>query len=143
MNRDEILALLPHREPLLMVDRVVEIESDRIVAIKEVRADEDWARGHFPGNPVFPGVLMSEALAQAAALIYLHAHRDQAGATVYLVGFDKMRFRKVVKPGDDLRLEVTLTGQRRRMWMFDGTATVDGVRVANGSFMATVAVDEG
>jgi beta-hydroxyacyl-ACP dehydratase FabZ len=138
MEREQIEALLPHRDPFLMVDRVVEIGDDHVVAVKEVRADEDWARGHFPGNPVFPGVLMSEALAQAAALIYLHAHRDQAGATVYLVGFDKMRFRKVVRPGDDLRLEVRVTGQRRRMWMFEGEATVDGVKVANGSFMATV-----
>lgn len=142
MNRDAIAALLPHRDPFLMVDEVVELGEDRIVAVKHVSADEDWARGHFPGNPVFPGVLISEALAQAAALIYLGNHRDEAGATVYLLGFDKMRFRKVVRPGDTLRLEVSVTGQKRRMWMFEGTATVDGTRVANGSFMATVASDE-
>jgi len=140
MERDEILQLLPHRDPFVMVDRVVEIDAERVVAVKEVRADQDWARGHFPGNPVFPGVLIAEALAQAAALIHLNAHRGQAGATVYLVGFDKLRFRKVVRPGDDLRLEVQLTRQRRKMAFFEGTAMVGDDRVANGQFMATVDV---
>jgi len=138
MEREEILSLLPHRDPFVMVDRVVELGEDRIVATKEVRDTEDWARGHFPGNPVFPGVLISEALAQAAALIYLGNHRDDAGTAVYLVGFDKMRFRKVVRPGDDLRLEVERTRQRRNMWFFEGTAYVGDDRVANGSFMATI-----
>lgn len=142
MNRDEILELLPHRDPFVMVDEVVEIGPTRIVAIKHVRSDEDWCRGHFPGNPILPGVLITEALAQAAALIYLHAHRDQAGATVYLVGADKLRFRKPVRPDCDLRVEVEVVSERRGMWTFDGTATVDGVRVANGSFLATVAQAE-
>jgi len=138
MERDEIEALLPHRDPFVMVDRVIEVDDERIVAIKEVRADEAWAAGHFPGNPVFPGVLMAEALAQAAALIFLANHRDQAGANVYLVGFDKLRLRRIVRPGEDLRLEVQRTRQRRNMWFFEGTAWVGDERAANGSFMATV-----
>lgn len=142
MNRDQILELLPHRDPFVMVDEVVEIDAERIVALKHVRDDEDWCRGHFPGNPIMPGVLITEALAQSAALIYLHAHRDRAGATVYLVGADKLRFRKPVRPGDTLRLEVSIASQRRGIWTFDGTATVDDARVANGTFMATVAQAE-
>lgn len=139
MNRDEILALLPHRDPFLMVDAVVEMEPGRrAVGVKHVRADEDWARGHFPGNPVFPGVLVAEGLAQVAALVFLAGNRDRAGAVFYLLGMDKMRFRKVVRPGDELRLEVELTGCKRRIWMFDARATVGGARVADGSFMATV-----
>ena len=139
MERDAILALLPHRDPFVMVDRVLDVDSERIVAVKEVRDHEDWCRGHFPGAPILPGVLIAEALAQAAALIYLCAHRDRAGAEVYLVGMDKLRFRKPVRPGSDLRLEVHVTGRKRGIWTFDGVASVDGQRVANGSFMATVA----
>ena len=139
MERDEILSLLPHRDPFVMVDRVVEIDERRIVAVKEVRDHEDWCRGHFPGRPILPGVLIAEAMAQAAALIFLAANRERAGAEVYLVGMDKLRFRKPVVPGDDLRLEVEVTGQKRGMWTFDGVATVEGQRVANGSFLATVA----
>jgi 3-hydroxyacyl-[acyl-carrier-protein] dehydratase len=142
MDRDEILSLLPHRDPFLMVDHLVEVDpGQRAVGVKSVRADEDWARGHFPGEPIFPGVLIAEALAQVAALVFLSAHRDRAGSTVYLVGIDKIRFRRPVRPGEELRLEVTVTGQKRRIWMFEGRATVDGARVADGSFMATVQVE--
>lgn len=138
MERDEILGLLPHRDPFLMVDRLTELDTKRAVGVKYVRADQDWARGHFPGNPIFPGVLIAEALAQVAALIYLAANRDRAGAAVYLVGMDKIRFRRPVRPGDDLVLEVDVTGEKRRIWTFDGLATVGGVKVADGSFLATV-----
>lgn len=141
MDRAEIERLLPHREPFLMVDRLVELEPGvRAVGIKDVRADEDWCRGHFPGNPILPGVLIAEALAQVAALVHIAAEpeEDRAGALAYLVGFDKMRFRRPVRPGDALRLEVEATGRKRAIYVFSGLATVDGERVANGSFMAAV-----
>ena len=140
MEREQIEALLPHREPFLLVDRLIEVEpNSRAVGIKVVRADEEWARGHFPGNPILPGVLITEALAQVAALIYLSGHPERAGATFYLVGVDKMRFRRIVRPGDVLRLEVSLTSNRRRLWIFDALATtLDGERVATGSILATV-----
>jgi 3-hydroxyacyl-[acyl-carrier-protein] dehydratase len=142
MERDEILSLLPHRDPFLMVDRLIEIEPGRrAVGIKAVRADEDWARGHFPGDPIFPGVLITEALAQVAALVFLAAHRERARTVVYLVGIDKIRFRRPVRPGDELRLEVEVTGEKRRIWMFDGRATVGGERVADGSFLATIQME--
>ena len=139
MERTDIMALLPHRDPFLFVDRVVEIEpGERAVAIREVKPDEPWFAGHFPGDPILPGVLIAEALAQVAALVYLSSAPDRAGSSVYLVGMDKMRFRKPVRPGATLRMEVAATRRRMRMWMFEATATVDGERVADGNFMATV-----
>lgn len=141
LGPDEIRALLPHREPFLMVDAILELEAGhRAVGIKRVRADEDWARGHFPGLPVFPGVLITEALAQVAALLWRASNPDAGRAIPYLVGLDKMRFRRVVRPGDDLRLEVTFAGQKRRIWQFEGAATVGGERAADGQFLATVEV---
>ncbi len=138
MEREDILRALPHRDPFVFVDRVLELEHGRrAVAIKHVRADEDWARGHFPGDPVLPGVLLVEALAQAAALVFL-ADPKLAGARVFLLGVDKMRFRKPVRPGDDLRLEVTVTAEKRKIVFFDATASVGDERVADGTLMATL-----
>jgi len=142
MERAQIEALLPHREPFLLVDRVVEIAPGRsAVAEHDVTEDAFWCRGHFPGNPVMPGVLIAESLAQVAALIFLAEEDARAGSTVYLVGMDKMRFRAPVRPGDTLRLEVSLLDLRRRMCTFEAEASVDGKRVATGRFMATIPAD--
>lgn len=139
MDRSEIERLLPHRPPFLFVDRVDEIEPGvRAVGLKHVGDDEFWIPGHFPGEPIMPGVLIGEALAQVAALVFLSESPDRAGQAVYLVGMDKMRFRKPVRPGDDLVLDVKVTDKRRRMWFFDAVATVGGQRVADGQFLATV-----
>lgn len=142
MDLPQILELLPHRFPFVMVDRVVELEPGvRAVAIKCVAANEPWFTGHFPQRPIMPGVLISEAFAQVAAIVALSQHSDHAGREVYLLGLDKMRFRKMVTPGDVLRIEVTHEEVRRRIWTFKCVATVDGVKVANGSLMATVQDD--
>jgi len=140
LDRSGILALLPHRDPFLMVDEVVWLEpAQRGVGVKHVRADEDWARGHFPGNPILPGVLVTEALAQLAAIVFLAAHPDRVGSVqVYLVGIDKMRFRRPIRPGDDLRLSVELTGHKRNLWTFDGEATVGDEVAAHGRFLAAI-----
>jgi 3-hydroxyacyl-[acyl-carrier-protein] dehydratase len=139
VDRAGIERLLPHRDPFVMVDRLLEVEhGKRAVAEKDVRADEDWARGHFPGNPIFPGVLLTEAMAQTAALAFLATNPDHAGTEVYLVGVDKLRFRRPVRPGDTVRVEVTVTSEKRRIWFFDAVATVGGDKVADGSFLATI-----
>jgi 3-hydroxyacyl-[acyl-carrier-protein] dehydratase len=141
MDIDEIKAILPHRHPFLMVDRLLELDpGNRAVGIKQVTATEPWVPGHFPGNPILPGVLVAEALAQVAAVIFLTENVEHAdGRALYLVGLDGMRFRKPVRPGDTLKLDVTALNKRRRMWTFSAVATVDDVKVANGTLLATVA----
>lgn len=140
LDRAGILALLPHRDPFLMVDEMSAIEPMRSgVGVKHVRADEEWARGHFPGNPILPGVLVTEALAQVAAIVFLAAHPERADRVrVYLVGVDRMRFRRIIRPGDDLHLKVELTGHKRNVWTFDGEATVGGEVAADGRFLAAI-----
>jgi 3-hydroxyacyl-[acyl-carrier-protein] dehydratase len=140
VNREQIEALLPHRAPMLLVDRVLELEpGHRIVAEYDVDGDAPWFAGHFPNNPILPGVLVTEALAQAAGVLYMSDNNSDAGSTVYLLGMDKMRFRRPVRPGETLRLEVTLGRNRRRMAFFDVEARVGEERVANGSLLATIA----
>ena len=124
----EIAALLPHRFPFQFIDRVLEFEDGvRIVALKNVSINEPFFRGHFPEQPLMPGVLICEALAQAAALL---AHRSTDGVgpgrVGVLAGLDRVRFRRPVLPGDQLRLEVVLLKRRRPLWKMHGTARVDG-----------------
>ena len=142
MTSQDLIAMLPHRPPMLLVDRVLEvIPAEHVVAEHDVRADAFWCSGHFPGNPVMPGVLIAEALAQTAALVHLAAHPDAGGTTVLLAGMDKVRFRKPVVPGDTLRLDVRALSCRRGIYQFEAVATVEGQRVANGAFLAAVARD--
>jgi 3-hydroxyacyl-[acyl-carrier-protein] dehydratase len=140
MDIDKIMALLPHRYPFLMIDRVVELDPGvRAVAVKCVTVNEPQFQGHFPGNPIMPGVLLTEAFAQAAGIVALSAHEDLAGMAVYLLGLDKVRFRKPVRPGDQVLITAVKAAERRGIWNFDVVATVDGVKVADGGVMATVA----
>jgi len=136
IERDEVERILPHRPPALLVDRVVEIEPGvRGVGIRVV-TDED-CDGHFPGHPVLPGVKVAEALAQVAAIVFLAGDETRRGKPVYLVGLDGFRFRRVVKPGDELRLEVKVEQLRRQMVRLAVSATVAGERVAEGEILAT------
>ena len=106
---DEIRKILPHREPFLLVDEVLELEENkRIVAVKHVLASEPYFAGHFPGAPVMPGVLIVEAMAQAGALLLLREVPDRESKLVFFAGIDRARFRQPVFPGDDLRLEMRL-----------------------------------
>jgi 3-hydroxyacyl-[acyl-carrier-protein] dehydratase len=134
-----ILELLPHRYPFLMLDRVIEIEpGQRAVGIKCVTANEPFFQGHFPGNPVMPGVLIVEALAQTAAVLGAETHPEYVDhGGVLLMGLDKVRFRRPVVPGDTLRLAVELIKVRGPIWRIKGTATVDGERAAQAEMMAT------
>lgn len=140
MDIQEIMKRLPHRYPFLLVDRVIAIETGKnLRALKNVSMNEPFFQGHFPGMPVMPGVLIIEALAQAAALLAFFSE-DKYGenAAVYFAGIDKARFRKPVTPGDQLELVATVTRRRSGMWQMDTQALVDGHEVASALLMATL-----
>lgn len=140
MNIDEILSTLPHRYPFLMVDRVEELEPGQsALALKCVSVNEPQFQGHFPGSPVMPGVLISEAFAQVCGIVALSTESSARGSKVYLLGMDKMRFRKPVRPGDTLRIRAEKESQRRGIWTFRCVAHVGETKVADGRIMATVA----
>jgi 3-hydroxyacyl-[acyl-carrier-protein] dehydratase len=139
---NEIHGLLPHRYPFLMVDRVVELESGaKAVGIKNVTINEPFFTGHFPGNPIMPGVLIVEALAQLAGITAFRS--GVQGDTVYFMSIEKAKFRRPVVPGDQLRLEVTVIQRRGNVWKFSGAAVVDGKVVAEADFTAMVTTREG
>jgi len=127
-----IQRLLPHRYPFLLVDRVVEFEAHkRVRAIKNVTINEPYFQGHFPGNPVMPGVLVIEALAQAGGILTQLSHEaDTSGKLFYLVKIDNAKFNRMVVPGDRLELDVTLSRTIRNMAQYVGVARVDGQQVA-------------
>ena len=134
MDIKEIQKYLPHRYPFLMVDRVTEFESHkRIVAIKNVSINEPLFLGHFPEQPVFPGVLIVEALAQAAGILAFKSldRTPEDGSAYYLAGTDKTKFRRAVFPGDQLKLEVEIVRLRNQWMKAVGRATVDGELVCS------------
>ena len=122
-----IRSVLPHRYPMLLVDRVIEIVPlQRIVCLKNVTQNEAFFQGHFPGFPVMPGVYVVEALAQAAGLLLMHGRRDLRGRVIYFTGIEKARFRRPIVPGDQLRLEVDVLRLRSVHARFQARAMVDG-----------------
>ena len=141
MDIHEVLQFLPHRYPFLLVDRVLACEPGKsLVAIKNVTINEPFFGGHFPHHPVMPGVLILEALAQAAALLSfktINARADDQ-SVYYFVGIDKARFKKPVTAGDTLRLEVTLQRYVRGIWKFRAEARVDDKVVTEAELMCTV-----
>jgi beta-hydroxyacyl-ACP dehydratase FabZ len=143
LNYQDIIKLLPHRYPFLLVDRITEMEPlKRIVGIKNVTANEHFFQGHFPGLPVMPGVLIIEAMAQVGGVlsrISKSEGRDGSEAPpVYFMSIDKVKFRKQVVPGDQLRFELTVLRSGTRIWKMEGKAFVDGKLVAEAEFMAQV-----
>ncbi len=137
----EIQKILPHRYPFLLVDRVVAWEPMKsLTAWKSVSMNEPFFEGHFPGHPVMPGVLILEALAQAAALLAMKSMGgDFSKKVTYLMGIDGARFRKPVVPGDRLELIIEVTRAKGAVWKEKGTARVDGEVVAEAEFMAMLA----
>lgn len=135
---DEIMKILPHAYPFLLVDRILEIEPEkRIVGIKNVTYNEPFFPGHFPGRPIMPGVLIVEAMAQAAGvLVFKSLPEEKFGQPVFFLGIDHVRFRKPVIPGDQLRLELEITKHRQAIWGFKGKALVDGKLVAEAELLA-------
>jgi len=142
LDVEDIMRLLPHRPPFLLVDRVVELEpGKRLVAWKSVTMNEPFFTGHFPGHPVMPGVLILEALAQAAALLAMKSLTPEQGANkiTYLMGIDGARFRRPVVPGDRLELAVEITRAKGAVWKERAEARVDGELAAEADFMAMLA----
>ncbi len=135
-----ILTLLPHRYPILLVDRVLELEPHkRIKALKNVSINEPYFTGHFPARPVMPGVLILEALAQAAGLLtFAEEEYDPAKSLYYFVGIDNARFKRPVEPGDQLILNVSFERNLRGIWKFSAFAEVEGAVVAEANLMCTV-----
>ncbi len=139
-----IMAALPHRYPFLLVDRIVEVDpGERVVGIKNVTMNEPFFQGHFPGNPVMPGVLIVEAMAQTGAVMALREGGEEvAGRVFYLAAVDKVRFRRPVVPGDQLRMELTVLSMRRSRCKMAGRATVDG-ELAAEAVLLSLMVDPG
>ena len=135
---DEILKLLPHNFPFLLVDRIIEFEAEkRIIGIKNVTFNEPFFPGHFPGKPIMPGVLIVEALAQAAGILAFKSYPGLKG-DVRFIGIDNARFRRPVTPGDQLKLVLEVIKHRREIWVFKGEAFVDDKLVAEAQIMATL-----
>jgi beta-hydroxyacyl-ACP dehydratase FabZ len=130
--------VIPHRFPFLMIDRVVELSGEKVVALKNVSANEPYFAGHFPGHPIMPGVLQVEAMAQAGAVLAMNILADPGEKPlVFFMGIDKVKFRKPVVPGDQLRIEVEPLRKGGAIWKMAGRALVDGQVVSEAEFLAT------
>lgn len=134
-----IMQNLPHRYPFLLVDRVIEfIPNKRIVALKNITINEHFFQGHFPGTPIMPGVLIVEAMGQAGGVLVIQSlQAEDQGKLIYFMGFDNVRFRKPVVPGDQLILELEMLKMRSKVVKMAGVAKVDGKIVAEAQLMAT------
>ncbi|MGH9620141.1 MAG: 3-hydroxyacyl-ACP dehydratase FabZ [Bryobacteraceae bacterium] len=135
MEIQEICDILPHRYPMLMVDRVLEMTGDSIVGIKNVTFNEPYFTGHFPGFPVMPGVLIIEAMAQVGGLLVAKMAPHTRGRIMFLASVEDAKFRKPVVPGDQLRIEMKLTRLKTTVAKMQGRATVDGQVVAEATLM--------
>lgn len=140
LDINQIMKILPHRHPFLLVDRVLELEvGKRIVAIKNVTINEPFFPGHFPGHPVMPGVLIIEAMAQTAGILAYQSDESVRGKVTYFVGIDNAKFRRPVMPGDQLRFEIEAISCKRGIWVFSAKAFVDGKVVTEAELKATFA----
>jgi beta-hydroxyacyl-ACP dehydratase FabZ len=143
LNVEEIRRILPHRYPFLLVDRILTLElGKRIVGIKNVTINEPFFQGHFPGRPIMPGVLIIEALAQVGGILALLSTPENLGNPwIFLLGVDKVRFRKPVVPGDQLMLELETIRSGKKFWKMQGKALVNQVLVTEAELMASVGVE--
>jgi 3-hydroxyacyl-[acyl-carrier-protein] dehydratase len=139
LDINEIMQILPHRHPFVLIDRVLELKlRKRIVAVKNVSLDEELLTGHFPGRPVLPGILIAEAIAQAGGILLLIEVEDRTKVVVFLTTIERARFRRPVVPGDQLRLEINVTGWRPNAIRVEGIAYVGQDRVAEVSVTSAI-----
>lgn len=139
IDTKEILKRLPHRYPFLLVDKIIDFEEGkRAIGIKNVTFNEPFFQGHFPGNPVMPGVLILEAMAQTGGALLLGSVSEREKKLIYLVGVDKARFRKPVIPGDQLRMEVSVTKNKGNFCQLWAEAFVGNEKVAEAEFLSTM-----
>lgn len=137
MTVNDIMKLLPHRYPFLLVDRIVELQPGvSATGIKNVTINEPFFQGHFPGQPIMPGVLVIEAMAQVAGVMAFRSGVE--GRSVYFMSIDNAKFRRPIVPGDQVVIEIKVLKQRGNVWKFSGTATVDGKLVSESEFTAMV-----
>ncbi|MEW5746030.1 MAG: 3-hydroxyacyl-ACP dehydratase FabZ [Nitrospirota bacterium] len=137
----EIMSILPHRYPFLLVDKVTELEPNvRAIGIKNVTINEPFFQGHFPGNPVMPGVLIVEAMAQVAGILAFKS--GVHGKTVYFMSIERVKFRKIVSPGDQLRFEISVIHKRGAVWKFSGNAFAGDKLMSEAEFTAMVSDKE-
>jgi len=137
LDIQEIKEILPHRYPFLLVDKIVEMElGERIVGIKNVTANEPFFNGHFPEKPIMPGVLIVESMAQVGGILYSKTEGDMENKLVFFMGMDKVKFRRIVSPGDQLRLELSVLRRKKLTWKLTGKAFVDDNLVAEGVLLA-------
>ena len=143
-NIKDIMGLLPHRYPFLLVDRILEMEEGkRIVGIKNVSINEPFFQGHFPGSPIMPAVLLLEAMAQTGGILVLSLEGEKSKTrNVLFLGIDKARFRKPVYPGDQVRFELVALQRKKSVWKFKGEASVEGTLVAEAELMAMISDKE-
>ena len=136
---DEIMQMIPHRYPFLLIDRVKDVVFDTsAVGIKNVTVNEPFFQGHFPGHPIMPGVLLIEAMAQTSAVLVIKTTGKVAGSVVYFMTVDNARFRKPVRPGDQVKLHVEKVRNRGNVWKFKGEARVDGKLMAEAAYSAMI-----
>ena len=138
LDIQEIRDILPHRYPMLLVDRILELEEERIVGIKNVTVNEPFFDGHFPDFPVMPGVLVVEAMAQVAGVLVLKSIPDRKNKLVLLASIEEAKFRQKVLPGDQLRIEMKVTRRKANVAKMHGQATVDGSVVAEAILMCVL-----
>jgi 3-hydroxyacyl-[acyl-carrier-protein] dehydratase len=138
MSVTEIMELLPHRYPFLLVDRILELQPGvSAVGIKNVTINEPFFTGHFPDQPIMPGVLVIEAMAQVAGVMAFRSGAKE-GKAVYFMSIDNAKFRRPIVPGDQIRMEIKVLKQRGNVWKFSGAATVEGKLVSEAEFTAMV-----
>jgi 3-hydroxyacyl-[acyl-carrier-protein] dehydratase len=137
MNVNEIMKLLPHRYPFLLVDRIADLQPGvSAIGVKNVTINEPFFQGHFPGQPIMPGVLIIEAMAQVAGVMAFRSGVE--GKAVYFMSIDNAKFRRPVVPGDQVIMDIKVLKQRGNVWRFSGTATVEGKLVSEAEFTAMV-----